>query len=83
MLQDLAHQRGSLQEAAARFEADVLLISCDDDLLQPSSYNEAFIALLKNANKTADHFHYQSIYGHMAGILDIKPYENRLKAFLK
>lgn len=83
MLQDLARQRGSLQEAAARFEADVLLISCDDDLLQPSSYNAEFITLLKNAHKTADHFHYQSTYGHMAGILDIKPYENRLKEFLK
>lgn len=82
MLQDLARQRGSLQEAATRFQAKVLMISCDDDLLQPSSYNAEFVSVLKAANKHAEHFHYKSIYGHISGILDVTPYESVLKRFL-
>ena len=78
MLQDLAHQRGSLEQAAKKLTAKLLMISCDDDLLQPSAYNAEFVRFVKHA----EHFHYNSLYGHMAGILDVAPYERVLKTFL-
>lgn len=82
MLQDLARNRGSLAEAANRFKAPILMISCDEDLLQPSTYNASFVDLLKGLGKEATHFHYESKLGHMAGILDTTPYEATLKQFI-
>lgn len=82
MLQDLARHRGSLAEAANRIQAKVLMISCDDDLLQPSHYNAEFVNILKELGKDATHFHYESTFGHMAGILHTAPYETTLKQFI-
>lgn len=82
MLQDLARHRGSLAEAAKRIQAKVLMISCNDDLLQPSRYNKTFVDLLRQLGKDATHFHYDSEFGHMAGILHTTPYEPTLKAFI-
>lgn len=48
LLHDIAHGFSSLEEALSNVEANVLMIPCKQDLLQPSRYNYKMVDLLQN-----------------------------------
>ncbi|HSU80425.1 MAG TPA: homoserine O-acetyltransferase [Candidatus Angelobacter sp.] len=70
MMHDLAHGQGSLEEALNKITANVLMISCTRDLLQPTVYNRQMIEILRRQGKQAELIEFDSLKGHMAGILD-------------
>ena len=48
LLHEIAHGFSSLEEALSNVEANVLMIPCKQDLLQPSRYNYKMVDLLQN-----------------------------------
>lgn len=82
MLHDLAYGYSSLQEALKRIKADVLMISCTDDQLQPTQYNRDMVDILREQGKQADLVEFQSKYGHMSGILETHLFSHSINQFL-
>lgn len=83
MMHDLAHGHDSLEDALNKILAKVLMISCTRDLLQPTIYNRQMIEILKKQGKQATLFEFDSIKGHMAGIMDISLFSDQVAYFLK
>ena len=69
LLHDIAHGFSSLEEALSNIEANVLMIPCKQDLLQPSRYNYKMVDMLQKQGKYAEVYEIESINGHMAGHL--------------
>ncbi|MBC6971397.1 homoserine O-acetyltransferase [Bacillus sp. Xin] len=82
LLHDLAHGFSSLEEALFQIEADVLMIPCKQDLLQPSRYNYQMVEVLRKQGKYAEVYEIESINGHMAGVVDVHLFEKRIDEFL-
>ena len=82
LLHDIAHGFSSLEEALSNVEANVLMIPCKQDLLQPSRYNYKMVDLLQKAKKYAEVYEIESINGHMAGVFDIHLFEKKVYEFL-
>ncbi len=83
MLHDVAYGYSSIEEAYSRIKAKVLLISCLDDMLQPTIFNEIMVTKLKELGKDAELYAFNSEKGHMAGILDTHLFKDKLEDFLK
>ncbi|EEM09200.1 alpha/beta fold hydrolase [Bacillus pseudomycoides] len=83
LLHDLAHGFSSLEGALSQIEADVLMIPCKQDLLQPSRYNYEMVELLQKQGKYAEVYEIESINGHMAGVFDVHLFEKKVDEFLK
>ena len=82
MMHDIAYGSPSLQEALKKIEANVLMISCTDDQLQPTEYNREMVEELRNQGKQAELFEFPSVKGHMAGILDTHLFSHTIYQFL-
>lgn len=82
MLHDVAYLEGSLENALSKIQADVLMISCTQDMLQPTKYNEEMIEILHKHNKNAKLVKIDSNKGHMAGILDTHLFSDDIKNFI-
>lgn len=82
MMHDIAHNHESFEKALNRIEADVLMISCTRDYLQPTMFNEKMIDRLVKLGKKAELFTFESEKGHMAGIIDTQLFENKVREFL-
>lgn len=83
MLHDIAHGHGSLEEALNKMTAKVLMVSCTRDLLQPTIYNRQMIDIMKKQGKQAELFEFESLKGHMGGILDTHLFRHKIAEFLK
>lgn len=82
LLHDIAHEFSSLEEALSNIEANVLMIPCKQDLLQPSRYNYQMVDMLKKQGKYAEVYEIESMNGHMAGAFDIHLFEKKVYEFL-
>ena len=82
LLHDIAHGFSSLEEALSKIKANVLMIPCKQDLLQPSRYNYKMVDILQKQGKYAEVYEIESINGHMAGALDIHLFEKKVYEFL-
>ncbi|HHT7189305.1 TPA: alpha/beta fold hydrolase [Bacillus cereus] len=82
LLHDIAHGFSSLGEALSQVEANVLMIPCKQDLLQPSRYNYKMVDILQKQGKYAEVYEIESINGHMAGVLNIPLFEKKVYEFL-
>nr|WP_247739204.1 homoserine O-acetyltransferase [Bacillus sp. 165] len=82
MMHDIAHGHSSLEEALQKIQANVLLISCNQDILQPPQYSEQTIRILQKQGKKAEFFAFDSLNGHMAGIVDVPLFENKVRDWL-
>lgn len=83
MLHDIAHGHGSLEEALNKITANVLMISCTRDLLQPTIYNRQMVDIMKDQGKQAELFAFESINGHMAGLIDTHLFGETITKFLQ
>ncbi|TVX94613.1 alpha/beta fold hydrolase [Paenibacillus agilis] len=83
MMQDVSRGFDSLEEALSRIQARVLMIPCEQDLLQPPEYSQKVVDILKKQGKEADLHMIRSDKGHMAGVLEPHLFENEVKAWLK
>lgn len=83
MLHDIAYFEGDLESALAKIKADVLMVSCIQDLLQPTKYNEQMVEILKKHNKKAELVKIDSNLGHMAGVLAPDLFADDIKRFLE
>jgi homoserine O-acetyltransferase/O-succinyltransferase len=70
MMHDIAHGHDSMEVALNIISAKVLMISCTRDLLQPTVYNRQMIEIMTRQGKLAELVEFDSLNGHMAGILD-------------
>ncbi|MFJ8528151.1 homoserine O-acetyltransferase [Bacillus sp. NPDC094106] len=82
LLHDIAHGFSSLDEALSQIEANVLMIPCKQDLLQPPRYNYKMVDILQTQGKYAEVYEIESINGHMAGVLDVHLFEKKVYKFL-
>ncbi|KFN01546.1 homoserine O-acetyltransferase [Bacillus clarus] len=82
LLHDIAHGFSSLDEALSRIEANVLMIPCKQDLLQPPRYNYKMVDILQKQRKYAEVYEIESINGHMAGGIDVHLFEKKVYEFL-
>ncbi|MDT3493943.1 homoserine O-acetyltransferase [Bacillus toyonensis] len=82
LLHDIAHGFSSLEEALSSIEANVLMIPCKQDLLQPSRSNYKMVDILQKQGKYAEVYEIESINGHMAGALDVHLFEKKVYEFL-
>ncbi len=82
MMHDIAHGFSSLEEALEQIQARVLLISCNQDLLQPPQYSERAVKLLQKQGKSAKFFAFDSPNGHIAGVLDPHLFAAAVKSWL-
>lgn len=82
LLHDIAHGFSSLEEALSRIEANVLMIPCKQDVLQPYRYNKEMVARLQKQGKHAEVYEIESVNGHMAGVLDVHLFEKKVYEFL-
>ncbi|MDM8360493.1 alpha/beta fold hydrolase [Bacillus thuringiensis] len=82
LLHDIAHGFSSLEESLSNIEANVLMIPCKQDLLQPSRYNYKMVDILQKQGKYAEVYEIESINGHMAGAFDIHLFEKKVYEFL-
>lgn len=83
MLHDIAHGHSSLEEALNKITSKVLMISCTRDLLQPTIYNRQMVDIMVQQGKLAKLFEFESLNGHMAGILDVPLFSDQISDFLK
>ena len=82
LLHDIAHGFSSLDKALSQIEANVLMIPCKQDLLQPPRYNYKMVDILQTQGKYAEVYEIESINGHMAGVLDVHLFEKKVYEFL-
>ncbi|KEK24536.1 alpha/beta fold hydrolase [Bacillus gaemokensis] len=82
LLHDIAHGFSSLSEALSQIEANVLMIPCKQDLLQPPRYNYEMVDVLQKQGKHAEVYEIESINGHMAGVLEVHLFEKKVYKFL-
>lgn len=82
LLHDVSRGFTSLREALEKIQAKVLLVSCLQDQLQPTKWNREMVEILKEQGKKADLVCIESTKGHMAGVLDGKLFEERIRQFL-
>ncbi|MFD3446788.1 homoserine O-acetyltransferase [Microbacteriaceae bacterium 4G12] len=83
MLHDIAHGFPSLEAALSRIQARVLLISCQQDLLQPSHFSRQTIEQLQQLGKEAAFYEFESINGHMGGVFDPHLFEGQIRKWLQ
>ncbi|AUJ24962.1 Homoserine O-acetyltransferase [Virgibacillus dokdonensis] len=83
MMHDIAHGIGSLEEALDRIQANVLMISCTRDLLQPTIYNRRMVDTLLKLGKEAELVEIESLKGHMAGVLDGHLFSDDIRKMLQ
>lgn len=83
MMHDIAHGHGTLEEALNKIKANVLMISCTRDLLQPTVYNREMIEIMERQGKQAELLEFESLNGHMAGLMDIDLFSGKIVEFLK
>ena len=82
MMHDVAYPEGSLAKALGKIKADVLMVSCVKDLLQPTIFNEQMVEIMKDNGQKIELFTIDSDKGHMAGILDTDLYADKVREFL-
>ena len=82
MQYDVSEGYNNLKEALQRINAKLLLISCKDDLIFPSAYNNEAVEILKQLNKDVEVLEYEHENGHMSTIFNSQVYEDKLKEFL-
>ncbi|AWC34264.1 MULTISPECIES: alpha/beta fold hydrolase [Bacillus cereus group] len=82
LLHDIAYGFSSMDEALSQIEANVLMIPCKQDVLQPAHYNYKMVDSLKKQGKFAEVYEIESTNGHMAGVMDIHLFEKKLYEFL-
>lgn len=83
MLHDIAHGHEFLDDALNKITAKVLMVSCTRDLLQPTIYNRQMIDIMKKQGKEAELYEFESLKGHMGGVLDSHLFSDRIAEFLK
>ncbi|MED1203089.1 alpha/beta fold hydrolase [Heyndrickxia acidicola] len=83
MIHDLAYGYDSLEAALNKMNAKVLMISCTRDLLQPTVYNRHMVDIMKKQGKQAELYEFESLKGHMGGILDHHLFSDKIAEFLK
>ncbi|MCP8968037.1 alpha/beta fold hydrolase [Ectobacillus ponti] len=79
MYQDVSRGFPSMEAALARIQADVLLISCEQDVLQPAHYSRKTVEQLRALGKRAEFYSFSSPNGHMAGVLDTHLFEEEIR----
>lgn len=82
MMHDIARGFGSFEEALKQITARVLMISCTQDLLQPALYNRQMVEFMQGQGKKAELFEFESLKGHMAGVLDTHLFHDKIAEFL-
>ncbi len=82
MLQDIAQNFHSLEEALNRITAKVLMVSCTSDMLFPTVNNQQMVEILQNQGKDAQLYKIESMKGHMAGVFDTHSFSNQIAEFL-
>ncbi|EUJ33713.1 homoserine O-acetyltransferase [Listeria floridensis FSL S10-1187] len=82
MMHDLAHGNGSLEEALDKIKADLMLVSCTQDQLQPTVFNVEMVEMMEKIGKKVELVKITSDKGHMAGVLEGNLFAQNLKEFL-
>lgn len=82
MMHDIAHHHGTLEEALKRIQANTLMVSCRQDYLQPTEFNQNMVDILSQLNKTAELFEFDSDKGHMGGIFDTHLFAEKISKFI-
>lgn len=81
---DLGQGHGGLAPALARVQAQVLLLSAQDDLLFPPEAIEARLAQpLRLAGKAVQHARFATRHGHLGLLYEAQAYAPQLAAFLR
>lgn len=83
MMHDIARNNGSLEKSLDKIQADVLMVSSLQDMLQPTVFNERMVAYLQSVNKEAKLVKIDSNKGHMAGVLEGHLFSEEVQAFLE
>ena len=82
MMHDLAHNHESLEKALDKITANVLMVSCTRDYLQPTIFNKQMVDTLTKLGKNAELFTFESEKGHMGGVLDTHLFDEKVREFL-
>ena len=82
MMHDLAHNHESLEKALDKITANVLMVSCTRDYLQPTIFNKNMVDTLTKLGKNAELFTFESEKGHMGGVLDTHLFDEKVREFL-
>lgn len=82
MLHDIARHFSSLEEALGQIKAKMLLISCLQDSLQPTLYNEKIEEILLSKKHPIKVVKIDSDFGHMAGVLQSHLFAEDIAKFL-
>ena len=82
MMHDLAHNHESLEAALNKITANVLMISCTRDYLQPTIFNKKMVDMLTKLGKNAELFTFESEKGHMGGVIDTHLFDEKVREFL-
>lgn len=82
MMHDLAHNYESLEKALDNIQANVLMVSCTRDYLQPTIFNKQMVDTLTKLGKNAELFTFESEKGHMGGVIDTHLFDDKVRAFL-
>lgn len=82
MMHDIAHGQESMETALEKITAKVLMVSCTSDLLQPTVYNREMIEILKTQEKQAELYEFDSLKGHLAGVLETHLFREKIAEFL-
>ncbi|WP_232697626.1 alpha/beta fold hydrolase [Brevibacillus daliensis] len=83
MMHDLARNQESLEAALEKIKSRVLMVSCNRDLLQPTIYNRQMIEIMKKQGKQAELYEFESVKGHMGGVLDTHLFSDKVEEFLR
>ncbi|MHC5372943.1 alpha/beta fold hydrolase [Enterococcus sp. LJL120] len=82
MMHDVAHGYESLEAAFDRISSKVLMISCVQDMIQQTVFNERMVDYLKGVGKEAQLVKIDSNKGHMAGVLESPLFAKDVADFL-
>ncbi len=79
---DLAAAYGSLDNAMARVQCDMLVLSYSSDWLYPPADSERIVYALTHQQKQVTYANINSAYGHDAFLLEVDVMENIIRGFL-
>lgn len=83
LAQDICRGYSSKEEAFQRVQAKILMISCLQDQLIPPKIQREILELLNRLGKKVKGVEFESIRGHMAGILESRRFSRDIRDFLQ
>jgi homoserine O-acetyltransferase len=76
---DIARNKGSFEEIAAKIEAEIHIVAINSDLFFTANENLETYELLKKLNKRVSYYEIDSIHGHDAFLIEYEQLDNLLK----